>query len=108
MLEGLPLNGELCQNATHPSLRYIHMLSEDQFPMEHTACHTKPHSWVACNRTKVLNEDTRSSASHYSSVPEALWGYFNTKAGKVFGSSAHGYYKPLCKSGRPGRQARQA
>jgi len=86
---------DICQQATHSSLRNLVVLSESESPTRHIPCHAKP-------RTKATKKNIacvrpNETEVHYVSKAEGAYTYFfKTAQGKIDGSSAPGYFKPKC------------
>lgn len=69
------------------TLRRISLISES--PIKHNFCHAKKGARLQCKRP---NE----TQAHYVSKSEANWWYVRSEQGLTDGSSAPGYYWPLC------------
>ena len=87
---GVTLRPESCVNAKHGHLRRLVAHHGTELPIEHVPCHNKKGSRHPCIRPK-------ENQTHYVSIPEASVNYAHTREGARYGSSAPGYFWPLCR-----------
>jgi len=83
-----------CQSATHSMLRHLHVMTNEELPMVHVACHARKSGKY--NLGSVCSRRAEN-ATHYVTIDHARYSYYKTSAqGKRERSSALGYFHAHC------------